>query len=379
MKKILLIICLLLLASILSAQKKTNYEKYWQAREDSITKSQTTLSNNATENQITSAKPEYDDLYYQPGKDISIVKKHKKVNTEDTLRAIVDTLVNENPDISINYMYNDDLFFYSNHLGMFYHGGFNYWHYNPFFYNPWYDWNWNPYYGNPWRYGNLGFYDGYYFGYNSYWGWNFGWNWYHPYYHNNYWHGQHNNFYGRNNGFNQQPQYGHRERPSNNQIDNRRTQPQERKITGRDPNNRPTYNNERRAYTPSYNNPRMSTRPQYNNTRVNLIRENTNRYQTNSVRPDVRSQQYRNTENRKSGIQSNIRGSETRIPVRSYTTPSRSYGESRTINNNGQNSGANSSRSFSGSNGSSNSSGGRSSGSSSGSGSRSGTSGTGRR
>ena len=65
MKKLLLSIALALLTFTLSAQK-SNYEKYWQAREDSITKSQTTLGNGATEKQVTSVKPEYDDLYYQP-------------------------------------------------------------------------------------------------------------------------------------------------------------------------------------------------------------------------------------------------------------------------------------------------------------------------
>jgi hypothetical protein len=290
-------------------------------------------------------KIEYDDLYYTPSKDAKSAKhvKQKSVIVEDTLLFdaynAVDTLVKENPDIQVNYVYNDDPFFYSNHLGMFYHGGFNYWHYNPFFYDPWYDdfgWGWNPYYGYNYPYWNYPYYNNFYFGWNSYWGWNFGWNWYHPYYyHNNYWHGhngfydQHNNYYSHN-GINQQPQYGRRERPSNfttHQIDNRRTQPQERKITGRDPNNRPIYNNERRTYTPAYEKPRMSERPPYNNSRVNLIRENTNRYQTNTARPDVRTQQYRNTENRKGNIQSSTQSRTYSPPSRSstYSQPSRSY------------------------------------------------------
>ena len=134
MKKLWLSIVFVLLALTLSAQKQSNYEKYWQTREDSITQSQTTLSGNATENQITSVKPEYDDIYYQPSKDGKKIKQHKKrVDQEDTLQAIVDTVVNYNPDVHINY-FEYDPFYYSYNLGRFYHGGFNYWMYS----DPWF-------------------------------------------------------------------------------------------------------------------------------------------------------------------------------------------------------------------------------------------------
>ena len=338
MKKLLLSIALALLTFTLSAQK-SNYEKYWQAREDSITKTQTTLSKGATEKQVTSAKPEYDDLYYQPSKDVQKVKKHKRVNTEDTLRAVIDTLVKENPDIQVNYVYNDDPFYYSNMIGRYYHGGFNYWMYSdPWYYSNWmydpYDWYWDMRFSG-YPYWNYGFG----FGYNN-WGWNFGWNWYHPYYHNNYW--NHNNWYTHhdnwNNGgrYNGNHEYVHIRQESS--LSNRRVVPVQ-------PQNKAMYQTSRRTYSPSYNNPRMPTRPQYNNSRV----EN-------------------NVSNRRTQISTFNRSTQSRTyspPARSYnSTPSRSYSQS-------------SSRSY---NSSSNFSSGRSSGSSNfSSGGRSSSSSSGRR
>src|ERR1035437_1095384 len=137
MKKLLFIIVATFITCATFAQgNKTNYEKYWQAKEDSITKSQMTLSNN------------------------TIRQERQDVD------AVVDTLVNENPDINVNYYYNTDPFNYSNQLGYYNHGmsmWFNYRYNNDFYfgYNPW-------------------FYDDYYFGYNygypwryNYWGYNY--------------------------------------------------------------------------------------------------------------------------------------------------------------------------------------------------------------
>ena len=75
MKKLILSIVLVFMAITLSAQRKTNYEKYWQAREDSIKKSQAVN----TESQV------------------------QRVDQEDTLQAIVDTIVQQNPDVQVNY------------------------------------------------------------------------------------------------------------------------------------------------------------------------------------------------------------------------------------------------------------------------------------
>jgi hypothetical protein len=285
-------------------------------------------------------KKEWDDLYYQPSKDGKQMRHQKRQDVD----AVVDTLIKENPDIQVNYIYNDDPFFYSNRIGMFYHGGFNYWHYNPFFYDPWYDdfgWGWNPYYGYNYPYWSYPYYNSFYFGYNSYWGWNFGWNWYHPYNHNNYWYGQHNNFYGHN-SFNQ-PQYGRRERPSNftqnNPSGNRRMpdmQQGRNRMTGQQrmqPQDKPMYNQQnRRTYTPSYDNPRMSTRPQYNNSRVNNGMNNSG---MNNRRAEVNTQSRTQTStfNRSNTFN---RSTESRTQTRTYAPPARSYNStpSRSYNNN---------------------------------------------
>ena len=281
---------------------------------------------------------EYDDLYYMPSKDGKQMKHQKRPDVD----AIVDTLVKKNPKIVVNNYYNDDPFFYSNRIGRFYHGGFNYWMYqNPYyFYNDWfYDdfyFGWNyPYFGynNYWNYPYFGHND-FYFGYNSYWGWNFGWNWYRPYYHNNYWYGQHNNYYGQNNwngggNFQSRPQYGRRERPSNftqtNPTTNRRiaeTQPQRNRIgvpQQRNPQNMKQYSESRRTYTPTYENPRMSTRPAYNNTKtmdMNRSRNTGNMDMNNSGNKNMNNSGNRRTE---TSTQSRT------YQQQNYSTPSRSY------------------------------------------------------
>jgi hypothetical protein len=127
-----------------------------------------------------------------------------------------DTLIKGDTIIEVNNYYDDDPFFYSNHLGMFYHGGFNPWYYDS-------DFGWNPY-----------------FGYNSYLGWGFGWSWAYPHYYHNMYHRP--NYSTFNNRYNQRRPYGQ---------------------------NIP----ERKPYSPSYNRPKMSVRPNFNNTHI----ENKNR------------------------------------------------------------------------------------------------------
>ena len=333
MKKLFFIFVLALLSSVMFAQKKSNYEKYWQAREDSINKS--TAS-------ITTAKPEYDDLYYQPSKDAKKIKKHKRADVD----VIVDTLVSENPDIQVNYYYNYDPYYYSYNIGRFYHGGFNYWMYgNSFYYSNWmydpYDFYWDMRFsGYPyWSYNS--FYQGFY-GYN-YWS---PWRNYNHYRFNNYNHNNYNNYYthnwnnsGRNNSMN--PVHY---RTQTSSVQNRR----------------PVVDNQR-TYRPSYNQPRMNTRPQYNNSRANT--STNNRRADVSTQPRTYSQPIR---------------SESRTQTRTYTAPTRSYSESRSNNNGGSDRrssgsyGGGSSYSAPRSSGSSNfSSGSRSSGGSSSSGSSS--------
>jgi hypothetical protein len=247
---------------------KSNYEKYWEEKHGSLEvhkPGRNTLSEGD--------KPEFDDLYYQPSKD---GKKSRHELTKS------DTVEKEKKVIIRNY-YNDNDYFYANHISRFYHGGFNYWYYsNPFYYNPWfYDdfyFGWNyPYFGSYYSWNYPYFWrNEFYFGYN----WHFGWN--RPYNHygfNNY--NYYNNYYTYYGGgrFQSTPNYGRRERPSNytqnNPLPNRRAEtivPQRNRVEVPqqrvNPQDKPTYDQTRRSYTPSYEKPRMSTRPQYNNTRV---------------------------------------------------------------------------------------------------------------
>ena len=292
MKRLLLIMSLVLMTLVLSAQKKSNYEKYWQAREDSLNKTTAT------------AKPEYDDLYYQPSKDAQKVKKNKRTDVDQ----VVDTLVKDNPDIQVNYYYNDDPFLYSYNIGRFYHGGFNYWMYtDPWYYSNWmydpYDWYWDmrfsgyPYWAYP-------YYNQFYFGFGyNYWNpWRFNYGWGHNWYGNHNWY-THNNW--SNGGGNyHRPEYGHRETGS--ALSNHRTVPP---VT---PQNRSLYNESRRSYSPSYNNPRMSTRPQYNNSRLG---EMSNR------RTQISTQT--STFNRTPNTQ--VRTQSRTYQQQNYKVPSRSY------------------------------------------------------
>ena len=146
MKKLLLLVALLVNTLIATSQtdttKLSNYEKYLLAKEQSSNKVDT-LYNTDTVYVGKEEKPEYDDLYYTPSKD----KKVKKIRKPyvDPVQAFVDTLKKDNPNITVN-VYELDPFYYSNRIGRFYYGGFNYWRYsNPWYYNYWYGdfgWGW---------------------------------------------------------------------------------------------------------------------------------------------------------------------------------------------------------------------------------------------
>ena len=354
-------------------QEKSNYEKYWEE------KNGMQMDKPMHMQMKSESKPEFDDLYYQPSKDGKMMK-HQMMKRDTIKRdTIKKTSIIKDPITINNYYYDDDPFFYSRNIGRFYHGGFNYWHYNPFFYDPWYDdfgWGWNPYYGY-----NYPYYGGFYFGWNNYWGWNFGWNYgwnmYHPYY------GGHNNFYGHNNnwngGFQSKPQYGRRERPANftqtNPTTNRRLAdkqpqgnrigtPQQRMVN---PQGKATYGDSRRSYQPTYETPRMSTRPAYNNSKgINRTTERRTEISTES-RTIMQSNPQRRSESQRYSA-----------PTRSYSpAPNRSsepqgFGKTMNFNSGGSDrrssgsnfsSGSNSSSSGSaGNSGSSRSSGGSSSG-----------------
>lgn len=338
---------LVFMGLILSAQKKSNYEKYWQAKEDSLNKTTAT------------AKPEYDDLYYQPSKDAKKVKKNKRIDVDQ----IVDTLVNDNPDIQVNYYYNDDPFYYSYNIGRFYHGGFNYWMYSsPWYYSNWmydpYDFYWDmrfsgyPYWSYPY-YNNFGF------GFNYWNPWRFNYGWGHNWYGNNHnWYSNNHKWNGGHGNFNQRPEYGHRETGS--ALSNRRIAPPTNHNVV--PQNRSTYQQTRRTYTPSYNNPRMSTRPVYNNSRVGEV---SNRRTQISTQSRTQTNVFNRTPNTQVRTQS--RTQNYSVPSRSYSPPanrsSEPQGFGRTFNfNSGSSSRSSGSSNFSSGSSSSNSSGGRSSG-----------------
>jgi hypothetical protein len=310
MKRLLLTISLVLMTLILSAQKKSNYEKYWQAKEDSLNKTTAT------------AKPEYDDLYYQPSKDAKKIKKQKRTDVDQ----VVDTLIKYNPEIKVTYEYNYDPFFYSYNLGRFYHGGFNYWMYsNPWYYSNWmydpYDFYWDMRFSG-YPYWTYPYYNQFYFGYNYWNPWRFNYGWGHNWYGNNHnWYSNNNNWNGGHGNFNQRPEYGRRERSSalssnyNNNV--------ERRVA---PQSKPAYQQQnRRTYTPSYDSPRLSTRPQYNNSKVGDV---TNRRANVNTQTRTQSSTFNRTPNTQMRT-------ESRTQSRTYTAPTRSYNETRSYNNNG--------------------------------------------
>jgi hypothetical protein len=219
MKKLLLIIALVLLSFVLSAQK-TNYEKYWQAREDSIAKSQT---------------------------------------NKDTINADTNTIITDTEKyvvINNNNYYDEDPFdfsygFYPNRFGFFFYPDYLY--YNYAWYNP--------------LYYNNGFYWGFR-GYNR---------------HNN-WYGNHGGWHGnhhQDSQYNfhhdyQRPTYGHRDGQSN--TINRRI------ATQNDNRYAPTYTQPHMRTRPVYNNSRniSNNRSREINNIRGIDRNTTTRTQSNT-------------------------------------------------------------------------------------------------
>lgn len=275
-------------------------------------------------------KIEFDDLYYQPSKDGKRVKRVRR----DYVKEVVDTLVKENPNIQVTYINNYDPFFYSNMIGRFYHGGFNYWMYSsPWYYSNWmydpYDFYWDM------RFSGYPYYNQFYFGYNYWNPWRFNYGWGHNWYGNNYnWYGQHNNYYSNNNfGNRQQPQYGRRERPSN--LSSNYNNNVERRVA---PQNKPMYQQQnRRPYTPSYDSPRLSTRPAFNNSKPDALgRQYERRGNMNGTGQGIMNgnrQGMMNNMQERRGNMNIQKGTESRTqtrtyqpqPNRNYNTPSRSY------------------------------------------------------
>jgi hypothetical protein len=302
-------------------QEKSNYEKYWESKNGSLEKPR------------HEPKPEFDDLYYQPSKDGKRMK-HQKNDTikKDTVQ--VNTIMKD--PVAINNYYIDNDFYYANRINRF-HSDFWFDYYSPF-HSPYYGW-YSPYY-----------YDSWYWGYNSWYGWNFSFGWGYPYYgwYSPYRYGWHTPYYIHNDynyyGYNQPKynnvQYGRRERPSNmSNTYNRRiaeAQPQRNRIEAPqqriNPQDKPTYQQNRRTYTPSYETPRMGTRPNYNNSKTNEMGRTyerrteistESRTQTRTItQPNIQ----RSTQSRTYSAPIQNRSSNYSAPSRSYSqpTPSRS-------------------------------------------------------
>ena len=305
MKKLLFIIVATFITCATFAQKKSDYEKYWQAREDSITKSQMTLSKDSIKTQATLSKT----IIHQKRQDVD---------------AVVDTLVKENSDINVNYYYNTDPFYYSNQFGYYNYGmnmWFNYRYYNDFYfgYNSWY--NNDFYYRYPW------FYDNNYFGYNPwfyndfYFGYNYGYPWRYNYGYNH--HNYNHNGYGNNYGvfgqrYNTQERFGSGRYVNNGGVSKkvasegrmRFTSPSNnRSVSNQRSDQKTTYSQSKRSYSPSYNQPRMNVRPAYNN--------------SSTTHRNINTMPQRNT---------NI-GIQRRTESRTYSAPiNRSFESSRNYN-----------------------------------------------
>lgn len=310
---------------ILNRSKQSNYEKYWESK------------NGKVEKLKGLPKPEFDDLYFNPKTDQPRVKHQRRNNLEQ----IVDTLVQENPNITVN-VYDLDPFYYSNRIGRFYYGGFNRMMYScPWYYNSWmyedYGWGWNPYYGY-----NYPYYNDFYFGFNTfgyttfghYWepfpDWNFGFGYY-GYNHYGYNNWNHHNYYGNNSGnYQNKTNYGRIERPSTmssqRRTDTKQNYNQSDRNRNTSPQSRSTYSENRRSYTPSYNRPRMNTIPVYNNSHIENRR----------VMPNSISES--RTQNRTYSQPNNTqRSSVSRTQNRTYSTPSMNRNYSQPSNNHNTN------------------------------------------
>ena len=159
MKKILLTLLALFLTGALFAQvEKSDYEKYWEAREaarfgDTIKKTNAVIE-----------KQEFDDLYYIAQKNDSLKKLQKEIRLEKR------ELRKEKNQIEINNYYMSDEYHYANLINRYHRGSFSFW----------FDYNYSPFYYNFWYYG---WYDPFYYNwYSPYYSWYSSYYWYHPHY-----------------------------------------------------------------------------------------------------------------------------------------------------------------------------------------------------
>ena len=199
MKKIILILIVIFATSALFAQvrEKSDYEKYWEARE--------AAKYNVDTLQLTAEEAkniEYDDVYYQPSQDKKQVttifdRKPKEPKPEGYYQGYGDGYKEGVEDVARLF---DDDYYYANRIYRFNYGfsysyyspnwRFHYGFYDPFWYDPfYYDW-YSPYYS--WGYPYYGYnywYSPYYYSWN-YPYYNYSWNYYsYNYRQSNYGHG----------------------------------------------------------------------------------------------------------------------------------------------------------------------------------------------
>jgi hypothetical protein len=404
MKKIILTIIGIFTISALFAQvEKSDYEKYWEAKEAARFGDTLVLS---TEEAKAQFPEEYDDLYYTSKDKKQVTTIFNKKSKQPV--SIETQSYNKGYNDGIEDMYGD--FYYTSRIYRFHYGiGFSYYNPywsiswgNPYWYDPfYYDWYY-PYYS--WRYPNYNYnywYSPWY--YDSYYSWRYpNYNYYYSYnYYNyrspNYGHGALGSKYygydsrygntknsyipvGNSKSISQQKYVTNGMRKSSSTALSQpqksvNTVTQERRVN---PQDKPLYNESKRTYTPTYSTPRMSQRPQYNNTRTttrtststqtrtyngtqgNVQRRTTNATQSRSyVTPQTRSvsrtpQSYTRPTTQPSRSYSAPSRTPSTAPSRSYNTPtqSRSVGTST-----GRSSGSSMSKSSSGSSSSRSSSG----------------------
>jgi len=159
MKKLILLIITVFLTSALIAQvEKSDYEKYWEAKEAAKFGDTVKVAKQVAE------KPEYDDLYYTAKDDsLKLLQKELKFARKELRKEKQLTYQN-------NY-YDDETLYYANLISRYHHGSFTFWfdfHYSPFYYNSWY-FGYDPFYYN-W--------------YSPYYSWHYPYyhNWYYPHY-----------------------------------------------------------------------------------------------------------------------------------------------------------------------------------------------------
>jgi len=315
MKKLLFIIVVMFLTGALFAQEKSNYEKYWEAREDSIVESQKVVENPV----IKSDKP------------ITIFDRMKE-SKDSKPEGYNQGYVEGYKDANENYI--GEPFYYSSFFspfsfsltfGLWGYPYYGYPYHSYYWWDPWYSYYWwdpwyYPYYGYPY-YGHR-----YYWGYGGHADHGVGMLGSH-----NYGYGYSRYESGSTNHKSFANSYPMTRRSSsykttNNFASKSRTQLSSIQSNRRSyisPENKPVYSRSKnKSYSPNYSQPRMSTRPSYNNSKGSYSNQSQNRTMKNSYPIQNRTSRSYSTTPRSSSSKSYS------MPSRSsnHSAPSRSSG-----------------------------------------------------